>query len=81
MAQRSLQELLARSGKYLPMISKVLSQEGLPEELAYLALLESSLTVTTTSPSGAVGLGQFIPLQHANTACVSMSGLTSDATP
>ncbi|MGH7871145.1 MAG: transglycosylase SLT domain-containing protein [Candidatus Binatia bacterium] len=60
-AKRSLQELLARSGKYLPMISKVLSQEGLPEELAYLALLESSLAVTTTSPSGAVGLWQFIP--------------------
>ena len=44
------------------MISKVLSQEGLPEEFAYLALLESSLNVTTTSPSGAVGLWQFIPV-------------------
>jgi membrane-bound lytic murein transglycosylase D len=61
-AKRSLQELLARSGKYLPMISKVLSQEGLPEEFAYLALLESGLNVTTTSPAGAVGLWQFIPV-------------------
>jgi membrane-bound lytic murein transglycosylase D len=61
-ARRSFQELLARSGKYLPMISKVLSQEGLPEEFAYLAVLESSLSVTTTSPSGAVGLWQFIPV-------------------
>lgn len=61
-AKRSLQELLARSGKYLPMISKVLSQEGLPEEFAYLAVLESGLNVTTTSPAGAVGLWQFIPV-------------------
>lgn len=61
-AKRSFQELLARSGKYLPMIAKVLSQEGLPEELAYLALLESNFNVTTTSPSGAVGLWQFVPV-------------------
>ncbi|HVO95058.1 MAG TPA: transglycosylase SLT domain-containing protein [Terriglobales bacterium] len=60
-ARRSFQELLARSGKYLPMISKVLSQEGLPEEFAYLALLESNFIVTTISPSGAVGLWQFVP--------------------
>jgi peptidoglycan lytic transglycosylase D len=54
------QELLARSGKYMPMIAKVLSQEGLPEELGYLALLESEFVVTTTSRNGAVGLWQFV---------------------
>jgi membrane-bound lytic murein transglycosylase D len=54
------QELLSRSGKYMPMIAKVLSQEGLPEEFAYLALLESEFVVTTTSRTGAVGLWQFI---------------------
>ena len=54
------QELLARSGKYMPMIAKVLNQEGLPEELGYLALLESEFLVNTTSRNGAVGLWQFI---------------------
>ena len=53
-------ELLARSGKYMPMIAKVLNQEGLPEELGYLALLESEFVVNTTSRNGAVGLWQFI---------------------
>jgi membrane-bound lytic murein transglycosylase D len=53
--------LLARSGKYMPMIAKVLSEEGLPEELGYLALLESEFIVNTTSASGAAGLWQFVP--------------------
>ena len=55
------QTLLERSGKYMPIIAKVLSDEGLPEELAYLALLESEFLVNTTSQSGAVGLWQFVP--------------------
>src|SRR4029453_19491295 len=54
------QELLGRSGRYMPMIAKVLNQEGLPEELGYLALLESEFVVNTTSRNGAVGLWQFI---------------------
>jgi peptidoglycan lytic transglycosylase D len=53
-------ELLRRSGRYMPMIAKVLSQEGLPEELGYLALLESEFVVDTASRNGAVGLWQFI---------------------
>jgi membrane-bound lytic murein transglycosylase D len=59
-AKRHFQELLERSGKYLPMIAKVLNQEGLPEELGYLALLESEFIIDSTSPSGAVGLWQFV---------------------
>jgi LysM repeat protein len=55
------QVLLARSGKYMPMISKVLYEEGLPEELGYLALVESEFNVGATSPIGAVGLWQFVP--------------------
>jgi membrane-bound lytic murein transglycosylase D len=53
-------ELLCRSGRYMPMIAKVLNREGLPEELGYLALLESEFVVNTTSRNGAVGLWQFI---------------------
>lgn len=60
-AKSQLQTSLARSGKYLPMISKVLSEAGLPEELGYLALVESEFIVSATSPVGAVGLWQFVP--------------------
>lgn len=59
-AKGHFQQMLERSGKYMPMIAKVLKQEGLPEDLGYLALLESEFIVNTTSPSGAVGLWQFV---------------------
>jgi len=55
------EKILARSGKYLPMISRVLREEGLPEELAYLALIESGFITSATSIHGAVGLWQFVP--------------------
>lgn len=60
-AKNHFQTLLAKSGKFMPMISKVLIEEGLPEELGYLALIESEFTVTATSHMGAVGLWQFVP--------------------
>ena len=52
---------LARSGRYFPMIAKVLQEAGLPEELGYLALIESSFLPQAVSPSGAAGLWQFVP--------------------
>jgi len=60
-AKNQFQTLLARSGKFMPMISKVLIEEGLPEELGYLAIVESELIVSATSHMGAVGLWQFVP--------------------
>ena len=54
-------KLLARSGRYLPMMSKVLREEGLPEEFAYLALIESGFSNHALSRSGAAGLWQFVP--------------------
>jgi len=59
-AKNRFHDLLARSGKYMPMIAKVLKQEGLPDELGYLALLESEFVVDARSRNGAVGLWQFI---------------------
>ncbi|MGH7826486.1 MAG: transglycosylase SLT domain-containing protein [Candidatus Binatia bacterium] len=56
-----LAKTLARSGKYFQMISNVLQEEGLPEELAYLALVESNFHPSAISRSGAVGLWQFVP--------------------
>src|SRR2546427_5152155 len=55
------QRALARSGKYMPLIGKVLREEGLPEELGYLALIESGFVFDSSSSSGAAGIWQFVP--------------------
>jgi len=59
--RNDLERALARSGKYMPMIAQVLHEEGVPEELAHLALIESGFVTHSSSPSGAVGLWQFVP--------------------
>jgi membrane-bound lytic murein transglycosylase D len=59
--KNDFQQTLARSGKYMPMIGNVLREEGLPEELGYLALIESGFIVDRSSPTGAVGIWQLIP--------------------
>ena len=59
--RNDLERALARSGKYITMIAQVLHEEGVPEELAYLALIESGFVIHSSSSSGAVGLWQFVP--------------------
>ncbi len=51
---------LARSGAYLPMIKEKLRKAGLPQDLAYLAMIESGFSQTARSRARAVGLWQFI---------------------
>ncbi len=51
---------LARSGKYIPMFQKELREAGLPEDLAYLAMIESGFNQRAYSRARAVGLWQFI---------------------
>lgn len=51
---------LARSTKYLPFIKSNLKEAGLPEDLAYLAMIESGYNPTAISKAQAVGLWQFI---------------------
>ncbi|HAY20811.1 transglycosylase SLT domain-containing protein [Desulfobacca acetoxidans] len=51
---------LARSGRYLPMIKKVFAEYGLPEDLAYLAMIESGYNNRAKSHASAVGMWQFI---------------------
>ncbi len=57
---RSVGNALQRGERYLPMIRAILAEEGLPEELAYLALVESAFHPHARSPADAVGLWQFI---------------------
>ncbi len=49
-----------RSGKYRPAIVKSLKKAGLPEELSWLPLIESSFKVRALSRARALGLWQFI---------------------
>ncbi|MCF8380117.1 MAG: lytic transglycosylase domain-containing protein [Bacteroidales bacterium] len=48
-----------RSEIYFPMLEKLLHEQNIPEEIKYLAVLESGLSPTAVSPSQAVGLWQF----------------------
>jgi membrane-bound lytic murein transglycosylase D len=45
----------------MPMVRKIFRQEGLPEELAYLAVVESGFNPFATSSMNAAGIWQFIP--------------------
>ncbi|MEW6657568.1 MAG: transglycosylase SLT domain-containing protein [Thermodesulfobacteriota bacterium] len=51
---------LARSTRYLPMIKGIFQEYGLPEDLAYLAMIESGFNPRALSSAGARGLWQFI---------------------
>lgn len=62
-----------RSHTYFPMIEKIFAEEGIPDELKYLALQESSLYPTIRSTAGAVGMWQFMA------ATAQSEGLRVDA--
>lgn len=51
---------LQRAVKYQPMMRKIFREEGVPEELVYLAYIESGLNPTARSWAAAVGMWQFI---------------------
>jgi len=52
---------LKRSGRYMPYIEKILKQNRMPDDLKYVAIVESSLLPHIGSSKGAVGYWQFIP--------------------
>jgi hypothetical protein len=56
----SFSQALLRSGRYVPRMSSILEKEGLPQELAYLPLIESGFRTQAVSRAGAVGPWQFI---------------------
>jgi membrane-bound lytic murein transglycosylase D len=51
---------LRRSGRYRDMILRVLQQEGLPQDLIYLAQAESAFQPLALSRAGARGIWQFV---------------------
>lgn len=50
-----------RADQILPEIEKILKSYGVPEDLKYIAVVESSLNPKTTSHKGAGGYWQFMP--------------------
>jgi len=58
--QRFIPNWFYRSGYYFPMMKRIFAEEGLPQELIYLSLVESGLNPTARSVASAVGLWQFI---------------------
>jgi membrane-bound lytic murein transglycosylase D len=53
---------LSRSGRYIPVMKKLLKEHGLPEDLVYMAFIESGFDPHAYSRSKAVGPWQFIYL-------------------
>jgi membrane-bound lytic murein transglycosylase D len=52
---------LARSHRYIPRYREIMREEGLPEDMVYLAMIESGFSNMATSVARAVGPWQFIP--------------------
>jgi membrane-bound lytic murein transglycosylase D len=51
---------LSRSGAFVPMISAKLEERGMPQDLIYLAMIESGFNPTAYSRAHASGIWQFI---------------------
>jgi len=51
---------IKRANRYFPIICPILKEEGVPEDLIYLACIESALNPRALSPAGAAGIWQFI---------------------
>ena len=53
--------MLGMSEYYFPIIEDIFEQYGIPQELKYLAIIESALNPKAKSPAGACGIWQFMP--------------------
>lgn len=51
---------LQRSGRYLPLMRSILRENGLPEDLVYIAMIESAFKSQAHSRAAAKGYWQFI---------------------
>lgn len=52
--------ILSRSNYYFPIMENIIRKHNMPEEIKYLAVIESGLRPTVKSRVGAVGLWQFM---------------------
>ena len=52
---------IKRANRFFPIMAPILKRNGVPEDLLYLACIESYLNTRALSPSKAAGLWQFMP--------------------
>src|SRR3989337_4453243 len=58
--RKYFEKCLSKAEQYLPMVKEILRQHDLPEDLAYLALIESGFNPYAKSRAKAVGMWQFM---------------------
>jgi membrane-bound lytic murein transglycosylase D len=75
--RETLQDVEERSDSYFSTIATIFSQYNLPDELKYLAVVESKLKHTATSRAGAAGLWQLMPAT-ARALGLKISGKTDE---
>ncbi|NNE28723.1 MAG: transglycosylase SLT domain-containing protein [Saprospiraceae bacterium] len=56
------ERMLGKMELYFPLFERHLAEQGLPEALKYIPLVESALNPLATSRSGAAGLWQIMPI-------------------
>lgn len=52
---------IKRANRFFPMMAPILKRNGVPEDMLYLACIESTLNTRALSPAKAAGLWQFMP--------------------
>ncbi len=57
----TIAKYVGRKERYFPMIRRVFRENKLPEDLAYVSMLESGFNPRALSPVGARGMWQFMP--------------------
>ncbi len=55
-----MERWLSESGKYFPTMRRILAEEGVPEDLVYLTMVESGVNPVARSWAKAVGMWQFV---------------------
>lgn len=58
--RKYFEKWLGRSENYMVTLRSILREHGMPEDLSYIALIESGLSPTAKSKANAVGMWQFI---------------------
>lgn len=58
--QQLIRSWMRRVERFGPLIRRTLREQGLPEDLIYVAMIESGFDPTARSHAGAVGLWQFV---------------------
>ena len=76
----TFERAFARSGRYHDMIAATLKEEGVPQDLIYLAQAESGFHPLAVSRVGARGIWQFMASRGRGTACSTICGSTTART-